>query len=529
MRPLVLFVILFAAASFACAQTPSSSSCGVTPAVAATDADKAFAAGSFAEAETLYAAKPGAAIGLVHAQLEQNKLHDALASARKAADADPSNAAFQALVAETLLRSGDINAATTVLGKALTLDKCSARALFVLASYNQLISKRASAASQLATAHKLAPGDAQIAAAWVLTLAPDAQADAVKALLASSPTLAPRTVAALSTAAAIDNAHATCTATWPEKPVSMDLWGNMIRGTHARSYGIKMRVGTADIANVEVDSGVSGIVLNPRDAKNAGVHPLAGAPAAANGTYYATVDSIRVGAAEFHNCPVRVTVGDTLGRANSLIGTDFFRDRLIHLDYIDRRMILTAPAAAAVGLADRMIPPAEKDWSIAYMAGGDILLPTFINTKGPFLTLFDTGAFTSIYAPVIGDGHPVTYKETLFPMRGSSTDIVKAVPDPEQTNNIGPQIAGPDGKFITVSNPVKLPNLRFYGNDRLDLDPISFDITPKSQDAGVEIAALLGFSVIHDYTVDIDYRNGLVKLLYDQQHRYSDRELNLQH
>ena len=41
---------------------------------------------------------------------------------------------------------------------------------------------------------------------------------------------------------------------------------------------------------------------------------------------------------------------------------------------------------------------------------------------------------------------------------------------------------------------------------------------------GVKIGGLLGFSILREYSIDIDYRNGLIVLRYDTQHRYTTRE-----
>jgi hypothetical protein len=101
MKNLVAFAGLLCFAAPLCAQSvpkPGAVTCMIA-AHPKTDADRAFAAGHFSDSEGLYtqqlAASPseGAWAGLVHAQIEQNKVADALTSANRAIAALPASAA----------------------------------------------------------------------------------------------------------------------------------------------------------------------------------------------------------------------------------------------------------------------------------------------------------------------------------------------------------------------------------------------------------------------------------------------------
>jgi hypothetical protein len=65
---------------------------------------------------------------------------------------------------------------------------------------------------------------------------------------------------------------------------------------------------------------------------------------------------------------------------------------------------------------------------------------------------------------------------------------------------------------------------RFTVNEFTDPAAISFDLSPKSSNTGVEVSGLLGFYVLKNYFLDINYRDGLVQIRYDQNQRYKARE-----
>ena len=136
MKNLLLCAGLLCLAAPLCAQSaaaPGGVTCSL-PSHPKTDADKAFAAEHFAEAEALYttqlSASPSEAawIGLVHSQIEQDKVMDALANARRATAALPKSAAMLALTGDAELRAAHIDEANAAYAQARTMDPCLAAA-----------------------------------------------------------------------------------------------------------------------------------------------------------------------------------------------------------------------------------------------------------------------------------------------------------------------------------------------------------------------------------------------------------------
>jgi hypothetical protein len=302
----------------------------------------------------------------------------------------------------------------------------------------------------------------------------------------------------------------------------------MFNGKYERSWGLSVRLNDASTALLELDTSVSGIVLNPGDAQRAGVHPLTRGPATPTSPYNAVADHVRIGNVEFRDCPVRVVSASDLAGANSLIGADFFRDHLIHIDYVAQLLTLS-PYPDRLGVdthapADQFVAPDEKDWSPVYIAGAKILVPSLINKKGPYLFLLDTGVGRTIFSPALTTSLLSSTTDATVNLQGTSGDIVKVMP-----REAGPEldrvdVRGPNHELLRVTRPVKVPVLRFTTNERTDLSSVSFDISPQSHAAGTEISGLLGFFALRNYFIDINYRDGLARILFDQNRRYEARE-----
>jgi tetratricopeptide (TPR) repeat protein len=492
-------------------------------------------AGDWAKAESLYSAQlvgPAAQAnyaGAVRSELAQNKLTEALATAQRATAATPTFADAQALMGDVLLRSGQIAEAAAAYTKAVQINPCTARAQFGLGRLSDLASNHATAARKFAAAHSLAPGDPEITAVYLGKLPAQQRAAGLHSLLASNPVLAPEVAKGLADQLAILDQHKSCTVSQELPSTSLELTPLMYDGRFERSWGLKVRLNDADTPLLELDSGVSGIVLNPKDAQKAGVHPLSGG-ATPDSPYTAVADRVRIGSLEYHDCPVRVVPAGELANSNSVIGTDFFRDHLIHIDYVAKLMPLN-PLPARPGATDSAVPmdqyiaPEEKDWSPAFIAGSNILVPTLINKKGPYLFLIDSGIGRSILSPAVEHTLLSSEDEAAINLIGTSGAILKIVPRDGGTNLDVTDVRAPDGTVLKVTRPLKEPVYRFTNNEYPDQDTISFDISRKNHEVGVEASGILGFWTLQNYFLDFNYRDGLVKIQYDQNRRYRIREM----
>jgi Flp pilus assembly protein TadD len=523
------------------AQTPQPGGlrCMVQPMPVPTDADRAFSSGDAKRAESLYAAQlAGSATlanyaGVVRIQLDQSKLREALATAQDAVAANPTSAAAHSLVGDVLLRSGHIPDATAAFSKALTIDPCFARAQFGISRVGELLSRHTSATRKLEIAHKLAPQDPEITAAFQTTLPAPQRAAVLHALLASGPLLSPAAITDLTEQLAIIEQHKSCSVSQPFSSASIELDPVMFSGRVPRSWGVKVQMNGGSAPLFELDPGVSGIVLDTKAAEHAGIHPLIAQPAKAGESYRGVADNVRIGSNEYHDCPVTVVPSSALDEHNGLIGVDFFKDHLIHIDYVSKAMTLDPlPALSVSGTqesTDESVAPEERDWTPVYIAGSNILLSTFINKRGPFLFLLDPGIFSTVISPPVAASELDATEDRTYNLAGSSGKIIKVMPREGLSDLDGSLIHDSSGKLLVLSRARKNAAYQFAGNDYGDLKPVSYDISAKSQDAGIEISGLLGFGVLQNYSLDINYRDGLVRILYDKNRRYWARYVEKQY
>jgi hypothetical protein len=537
MRRLVVVAAL-SLPSIAFCQTPSQTSphppaadgkihCSLQGPPAPGEALNALVSGNNERAQALYAAQvasspsPGAYAGLIRAQLAGNNLTAALATAKSALAAAPTSAEVQASAGDVLLRSGQIPAADTVYTRALALDACSARGHFGKGRVNRLLARGAAADHELDIARKLSPNDPEITAAYLTSLPEADRAVPLNAFLFGKPQLPPDRIEELTRQLAILQAHAFCKEVEPIQTVKLSLASVMLNGTLIRSWGFNTRLNN-DTQLLELDSSVSGIFLDEKQAAKAGVRPLT--TGATTVPYTGVVDHLKIGSVQYSDCPVRVVASATLAGANGLIGLDLFRDHLIHIDYPDQSVTLsplpTDPLAPEPGNERSIVTPTSKGWSQVYIDGGNILLPTLINKQGPYLFVLDTGSVLTVLSPDATSHTLGKSNDSSRAIRGSSGSVVKVIPKEGGGDLNRADIYSPDGTLLKVSSPVKFPNLLFAGTEFPAPATVSFDLTPKSHATGIEVSGLLGFDVLRSFLIDINYRDGLARILFDQNRRY---------
>jgi Flp pilus assembly protein TadD len=532
MRILTTTLLSFALPLACIAQTIPSQPvhCSVQQNTPATEADNAFAAGDFAKAEALYKAQIAAApvavafAGLVHSQLEQDKFAEASASTALAASALPKSGDALALKGDVLLRAGQIPQSFTAYTQALAVDPCSPQAHLGVGRLDLLVVRPATAARELGQAHSLAPANPEVAAAYIETLAEPQHEAALKALVDSKPILPPSESTRLAYRLAALEQHKSCTAV-PYTTADITMYPLMISGTHPRSWALKAKIDDAELPFLEMDTTVSGIVLNPKDAKRANVHPLMALPASPDAPYMGYADKIRIGNVEYHDCTVQVVPSRSLADLNSLIGLDFFRDHLIHIDYVTMLLTLNPLPPEPLGpVSDRFIAPEEKSWSPVYKEGANLLIPTSVNKKGPFLFALDTGSWRTIFSKTTAGNVVSCLHDSTLALRGVSGSIVKILPMDGDEHEYS-QVTRPDGVPIKVSAPDSVSDLRYAGVDYIAQVPYCVDITPKSNATGIEISGLIGFADLSPFFIDINYRDALINLKYDIMRKYEARQL----
>jgi tetratricopeptide (TPR) repeat protein len=491
------------------------------------EALNALVSGNTERAETLYAAQvtssptPAAYAGLIRAQLAGNNLSAALASAKSALAAAPTSAEVQASTGDVLLRSGQIPEAAAAYSRALALDACSARGHLGKGRVNQLLARHAAADHELDIAHKLSPNDPEIIAAYLTSLPEPDRVAPLNAFLFDKPQLPPDRIQELTRQLAILQAHKFCTEVEAIQTVKLSLMPVMLNGTVIRSWGFTTQLNNVNQL-LELDSSVSGILLDEKQAAKAGVRPLTAGETTV--PYTGVVDHLKIGSVQYSDCPVRVVASATLAGANGLIGLDLFRDHLIHIDYPDQSVTLSPlpadPLAAAPANERSVVTPTTNGWTQVYVDGGNILVPTQINKQGPYLFVLDTGAVRTVISPDATSRTLGKSSDGSLAIRGISGPVVKVIPKEGGGDLNRADVYSSNGSLLKVSRPFKFPLYRFAGTEFPDPAAISFDLTPKSHATGIEVSGLLGFDVLRSFLIDINYRDGLARILFDQNRRY---------
>jgi hypothetical protein len=198
-------------------------------------------------------------------------------------------------------------------------------------------------------------------------------------------------------------------------------------------------------------------------------------PAAAR---IARAASFETGDLRIENLLVEVGETSLTKDADGLIGLDVFKDFVIRLDSPGRRLELTPFPARTPDQKSRACDGCMR----AYRLGSLLLLHGTINGHADGYFVLDSG---SPYSMVSGkllpqDGRPATFT-------GAQGDQVVAL----------------------HSTPV---SIQLGQRHLMDFEYATFDSTGISLRNGTEIAGAIGYSLLRDRTLTIDYRAGMVKL-----------------
>jgi hypothetical protein len=152
----------------------------------------------------------------------------------------------------------------------------------------------------------------------------------------------------------------------------------------------------------------------------------------------------------------------------------------------------------ADGFSDRYIAPEMKDfYPIQHMAS-HIFVPTSIDGQPPALFSLDTGAFDSQVDPAFVSASKLTQAPDLV-VRGMSGRV----------NN------------VFLASDVRIQFGRFV-QENFRMVAISMDKVSERETIGM--AGILGFPLLSNFRLSIDYRDGLVNFDYIEAKPGKDKE-----
>jgi hypothetical protein len=534
--PLFTFFVLAALAG-ASAQQPAAPSAPTAscPVVTSTpsDADMALFHGKYEDAERLYTAEPPSAArtaGIVRTDLGLRHFDEALATIEKEVAAHPNDALLVDVLGEVRFRRGEVVQAAEAYNRSMVLDKCLARTHYDMGRFMNLNGLYLSAQKQWDKAHQLDPGDPVIDRTWEPTQRVPSTADQVienlKKRLDDPALTEEQKTALLNSIKAVEaREKGDCTLAEPVNTAKIPLFPFNQQGSNARfatSSDVDVYL-NGKRRRFTLDTGASGLLLSVDAARSLGLTPEASVTTGGIGdsgrrpTFITHLDSVKIGPMEFHNCMVRVLESKEALRVDGLIGADVFRSFVVTLDLPGNEIRLSplpkrpdeGEAAATLGTQgdqddsdsapaqtiaqrkkDRYVPPEMANWQRIFRYGQYLIFPTDIGNAPRKLFVMDTGGgITLISADAAREVSRLT-TDSSRKVRGLSGDVKN--------------VQGTDDIAITFGNVRQI--------QRGGLSAI--DTSAFSRGAGVELSGFIGYPLLRELVIQIDYRDNLVHLTY---------------
>ncbi|GAA3758813.1 hypothetical protein GCM10022270_16540 [Terriglobus aquaticus] len=450
-----------------------------------------------------------ARLGFIRSMLEQSQVAEASRESTAFVKDRPASGLAQLAAFEVAYRRGDIEEAFAHVKRALALAPCDGQADMGLAQMYQMTGLYATAAHFIRLAHMLDPQNQFITREWIGTLPREERLPALTAFLQSNPPVSDRVLRTLEDreedlkAQKSGECRVVSSTDAAEAPFTAIYGGN---GNRPVAYGLEVQFNNKKRV-MQIDTSANGFLLTTAAAHALGLQPDTAAKPGAKGNegardeYVTHVHSIRLGAMELQNCKVRVVKGDG-PVANGVIGMALFRRWLVTLDYPGARLRLAAlpvnPRAPALSAdtdpddempQDAYIAPGMEDWVHVVRIGNELLLPSSLKPNGPLhYMVMETGALNS----------------TLSPTMGKEAGTLRAT----SYRNANPAATGT--LYVTQDTPLYIGNLHLL--------PDSYfctDLEYVSKGLNFDIGGFFGLNTLQRLTIQIDYRDDLVKLTYD--------------
>jgi hypothetical protein len=206
------------------------------------------------------------------------------------------------------------------------------------------------------------------------------------------------------------------------------------------------------------------------------------------------IDDLNIGPLEFRDCTAGVSDIPFPDRAAGIIGIDIFASYLITVDFRLKQFTLAQlPPQASFLPGDRSVPHELKDSIPVYHRRQYLVLPVTLDNKSRELFVLGTGTpYTAMASEV---AHSVSNLRTNF-------------------TNLALAASGAKEEFYRDNFDLQFANLPLIQHRRI----VEFDFSAIDQNAGFQVAGILGLDILHSLVLHLDYRDGLVKLdLADQE------------
>lgn len=246
-----------------------------------------------------------------------------------------------------------------------------------------------------------------------------------------------------------------------------------------RGLILQVRINGAKPVRLLLDSGAEGVYINERSARKLDLDLVVemrvggfGSDGHATGQL-GIAGRMTIGSLEFENSLVRVLDLGWLSEADGVIGTDVFKDFLLRIDPRKRSLELTP-------YPEEPMPGANK----MYRVGHHLLVRGLANGRAQGYFLLDTGASASLLS------------------KEAAMDVVQ-----RPIGSDGIQMRGVRGELPGIAVPARV---EIAGREWHDPGAIAVDLEHLSRQVGVELLGVLGYPLLSQSILTINYRKGLV-------------------
>jgi tetratricopeptide (TPR) repeat protein len=517
-------------------------------------ANQQFQAGNFTEAIQKYQqalkAEPTlipAEAGLIRTYLRTDQVDPAYDVAKSSLAANPNSAQLLAAMGNVQYRRAEIPESEASFKAAIKNDPNSVEAYLGLARVYRTALLYRRAYDQIVKAHEIAPQDPAVQRAWFQMLPRRERIKALEDYLAGPHPDTPEENASLDSwleylkATANQPVHA-CRLVSNVDKSETQLQMFLRDAKHVAGYGLLVKINDRN-QRLLLDTGASGIVINRKAAEKAGLERLSSVEFHGIGDsgqrdgYLALVDHVRVGDLEFRDCIVTVSEKTMNLDEDGLIGGDVFGSYIVDIDIpgdafrlspLPKRPEDTTQAPAALRSeansdssdqqedrgeaaksaektaaeksatappapripADRYIAPDMANWARIYRIGHDLLMPTHVNESKAMLFILDTGASLNMISTRAAATVSKVRSEDNLRIKGLSGEVNKV--------------------YTTDMATLQFANLR-QPNQYM----ATIDLSRISKNLGIEVSGFIGFPIFRQVEMKIDYRDGLVRFIYD--------------
>jgi tetratricopeptide (TPR) repeat protein len=424
--------------------------------------------------------------------------------------ASPADPQLLCLQGDILFRQSKFDDAEKAYSAALILAPGSARAHFGLGRVDQLRFQRKSAHEQIATAYQLDWRDPEIILAYA-NYVPDREARRV--LFQNFLALAPREdkgpredVAARVEMEKRLGERRLGVLDSPYRDYSFPLETFIAPNGQPGGVLIKASINHGKPLRLILDTGADGILLSSKAVRNLGLETLTrsqitglGQEEPAN-ALVAVAQTVEFEDFRLQDCVLQISDAALTPGADGIVGANVFQEFLIRLDARSHALELSpfdTRAQSTVWSGDPWLDYEGLSHDEQTCASCDHLAPAY--RVGHLLLLHATA--NSLKNDGQQDGYFLLDSGSTY--SAVSQDAADRLPGGRS------HLLGARGPLDAVSHsrPMRLE----MGTTQLaDTNPVSLDLTEMSQQEGVEISGIVGFSVVSKAVLTINYRDGLV-------------------